>query len=296
MATTVKTVFGGFSLRMSLLAALAIAVPGGAIVAKAQDLSQTGASPLAVTGISQPGNFPIKITKSGSYRLNSNLTVKKSGVDAIDVNVPNVTIDLSGFTITGGVVAINGLTSGVANVTVMNGSITGSGAGVLLSDGAVVRNVRVSNLTGGSGFSNAITGGNSSTLTGNTVYDVTVNNPGAPPAAMAAGSNSLILNNTVTGTTGTSVISGGSGIVVGVGGNSVVSGNTSSNNATTGILIAGSGVIVTHNTANNNTTGLSFGGESGGYEDNVLINNTTDVQGGTSLAGGNTNLCTAGVC
>jgi hypothetical protein len=290
MATTIKPVLSGFSLRMSLMAALAIAISGRAIVAKAQDLSQAGASPLAVTGISQPGNFPIKITKSGSYRLNSNLTVKKSGVDAIDVNVSNVTIELSGFTITGGVVAINALAAGAANVTVTNGSITGSGAGVQLSDGAVVRNVRVSNLTGGSGFFNAITCGNSCTLTGNTVYTVNASNPNAPPAAIVAGSNSLVLNNTVTGTVG------GSGIAIGVGGNSVVSGNTSSNNANSGILIAGAGVIVSHNTADNNTTGLNFISVAGAYEDNVLLNNGTDVTGGTSLAGGNTNLCTAGVC
>jgi parallel beta-helix repeat protein len=206
------------------------------------------------------------------------------------VNVPNVTIDLSGFTITGGVVAINALPAGAANITVINGSITGASGGALLSDGAVVRNVRVSNLIGGSGFFNAITCGNSCTLNGNTVYSVNASNPGGPPAAIVAGSNSLVLNNTVSGTVG------GSGIAVGLGGASVVSGNTSSNNANAGILIAGAGVIVSHNTADSNATGLNFVSGAGAYEDNVLLNNGTDVNGGTSLAGGNTNLCTAGVC
>ena len=272
------------------LALAAILIAGAAVSTHAQDLSATGTAPLAVQGISQPGKFPIKITKSGSYRLNGNLTVKTAGADAIDVNVSNVTIDLSGFTITGGVVAINALSAGAANVTVMNGSITGAAGGALLSDGAVVRNVRVSNLTGGSGFFNAITCGNSCSLTGNTVYTVNASNPGGPPAAMVAGSNSLVLNNTVTGTVG------GSGIAIGVGGESVVSGNTSSNNANSGILIAGAGVIVSHNTADNNTTGLNFISVAGAYGDNVLLNNGTDVTGGTSLAGGNTNLCTSGVC
>jgi Right handed beta helix region len=265
-------------------------VAGTGIPATGENMSQSGPITNAVAGISQPGNFPIKISKSGSYRLNSNLTVKKSGVDAIDVNVSNVTIDLSGFTITGGVVAINALSAGAANVTVMNGSITGASGGALLSDGAVVRNVRVSNLTGGSGFFNAITCGNSCTLTGNTIYTVNASNPGGPPAAIVAGSNSLVLNNTVTGTVG------GSGIALGLGGASVVSGNTSSNNANSGILIAGAGVIVSHNTADSNATGLNFVSGAGAYEDNVLLNNGTDVTGGTSLAGGNTNLCTAGVC
>jgi parallel beta-helix repeat protein len=292
MITTIKAFLSGLRCELALLSVLAtLVIVATPIASNAQSVGEMGTSMQAVTGISQPGNFPIKISKSGSYRLNSNLTVKKSGVDAIDVSVPNVTIDLSGFTITGGVIAINGLTSVAANVTVSNGSITGAVGGVLLSDGAVVRNVRVSNLTGaGTGFFNAITCGNSCTLSGNTVYNVTVSNPGGPPAAMATGNNSLILNNSVTGT----VV--GTGIAVGVGGNSVVSGNISSSNANSGILLGGSGVIVTHNTADNNTTGLSFGLEKGGYEDNVLLNNTTDVSGGTSLAGGNTNLCTSGVC
>jgi len=152
-----------------------------------------------------------------------------------------------------------------------------------------VRNVRVSNLSGtGSSFFNAITCGNSCTLTGNTVYSVTANNPGGPAAAIAAGSDSLISNNSVTGTVG------GSGIVLG--GSSVVSGNVSSSNANTGILVVGSGTIVSRNTASNNTTGLNFVAVPGAYGDNVLLNNTTDVSRGTSLAGGNTNLCTGGAC
>jgi len=270
-----------------------ILIAACAIGANAQNLSQTGASPLAVTGISQPGKFPIKISKSGSYRLNNNLTVK-SGVsaDAIDVLVPNVTIDLSGFTITGGLVAINALTSDAANVTVSGGSIAGSGAGVLLADGAVVRNVRVSGVTGSAiAFSGAIVCGSSCTVTGNTVYDVTPVNSGAPPSAIAVGSNSLVSNNTVTGTIG------GSSVGVGIGSNSLVSGNTICNNANTGILAFGSGVMVSHNTISNNLVGLNFPAVAGGFENNILINNGTDVTGtGTSLAGGNTNLCTSGVC
>lgn len=274
------------------IALAAIMVAGLGMNAHAQNLSSSATGAEAVTGISSSGSFPINITKPGSYRLNSNLTVKKSGVDAIDVKVSNVTIDLSGFTITGGVVGINGLSFGAANVTVVNGSITGSGGGVLLTDGAVVRNVRLSNLTGSStGFANAIACGSSCTVSGNTIYNITASNPGGPPAAIAAGGNSLILNNTVTST------GGGTGIVTGGSGNSVVSGNTTSNNANSGILIGAPGVIISHNTANNNGAyGLDFISVPGAYEDNVLLNNVTDVKGGTSLAGGNTNLCTSGVC
>jgi parallel beta-helix repeat protein len=291
MATKISTIWNGrHGIRVPRLTMAAVVIMATAIVANAQDLGQTGASPVAVTKISQPGKFPININKSGSYRLNSNLTVKKSGVDAIDINVPNVTIDLSGFTITGGVIAINGLTSvQIVNVTVSGGSITGSGAGVLLGNGGVVRNVRVSNLSGsGTVFANAITCGDSCIVSGNTVYDVTASNPSGPSAAIAAGENSLITNNSVTGTVA------GSGIVLA--GNSAVSGNAVSSNASAGILIVGSGVIVTRNTVSNNASGLNFVAVTGGYGENVLLNNATDVSGGTSLAGGNTNLCTAGAC
>lgn len=77
----------------------------------------------------------------------------------------------------------------------------------------------------------------------------------------------------------------------------MASGNTISNNANTGILAFGSGIMVSHNTVNNNSVGLNFPAVAGGYENNILLNNGTDVTGtGTSLAGGNTNLCTPSVC
>ena len=46
------------------------------------------------------GGFPYVITQSGSYRLSGNLTVP-SGVDGIDINADNVTLDLNGFSIVG---------------------------------------------------------------------------------------------------------------------------------------------------------------------------------------------------
>jgi hypothetical protein len=52
-------------------------IAGTGTTANAEDLSQSGPVANAVTGISPPGSFPIKINKSGSYRPNSNLTVKK---------------------------------------------------------------------------------------------------------------------------------------------------------------------------------------------------------------------------
>jgi hypothetical protein len=284
-----KENMGGMTRGPAARIALALVMVAGlGANAHAQNLSQAGPATDAVTGISQPGSFPIKITKSGSYRLNSNLTVKNSAANAIDVNVANVTIDLSGFTITGGLIAINGLTQGAANTTVSNGSITGSAGGVILDTGAVVRNVRVTNLTGVGGNCGAIKCGADCTATGDSTYNDTVCDLAG---AITVGANSLVLNSTASDTTG------GSGIVVGVDGNSSISGNTANGNASDGIEIDGPGVIITHNTANSNDSfGLAFGANGGAYGDNILINNATDVQGGTSLGGGNSNLCTGGVC
>jgi hypothetical protein len=113
--------------------------------------------------IKADGGFPYKITKTGSYKLTSNLVVP-AGVDGIDVLAPNVTIDLNGFSITGPVVCtglgpvtcptattgvgINGSNeneneTGPADVKVFNGSVNGMGShGIFLSgDGSMVERV-----------------------------------------------------------------------------------------------------------------------------------------------------------
>jgi hypothetical protein len=107
------------------------------------------------------GGFPFKITKSGSYKLTSNLIVP-AGVDGIDVLVPDVTVDLNGFSIIGPVVctgddpatcpaASTGIgikagderTPGPTDVKVFNGSVRGMGShGILIvGDGSLVAKV-----------------------------------------------------------------------------------------------------------------------------------------------------------
>jgi len=267
----------------SLLTALPIA--GLRARAMAEDSSGTAPLPQAQVGLGQPGKFPIKINKAGSYKLNGNLTVKNSA-DAIDVNVSNVTIDLNGFTITGGTFGINGAAASAVNTTVINGTITTSSAGVVLGDGGVVRNLRVLNEAGSGTACGAIVCGSHCTIAGNTASDDAVC---GGTGAITAGPDALVTSNSANGTTG------GSGIVVGAG--SVVSGNAANGNSSDGIAVGGLGALVSHNTASNNVVGLSFGASQSGFEDNVLLNNSTaDVQGGTSMGGGNTNLCTSGVC
>src|SRR5215831_13467976 len=53
-----------------------------------------------VSGTCDAPGFPVTICKPGSYVLGSNLTVP-ANTDGIDIAVPNVSIDLNGFTVKG---------------------------------------------------------------------------------------------------------------------------------------------------------------------------------------------------
>ena len=105
--------------------------------------------------------FPFIISQPGSYKLTSNLKVP-AGLDGIDINADNVTLDLGGFRIigtqtctgsgitlvcTGLVGSANGIVStSSANITVRNGSVLGFSTGVLLTgDGHLVEDVHARN-------------------------------------------------------------------------------------------------------------------------------------------------------
>jgi hypothetical protein len=106
------------------------------------------ASASAQTRYSGKDPFPKKLKKSGSYLQVSNITIpaKKTTSDAVDITAPNVTVDLQGYTIqgpgSGTGVGINA--SGMSNVTIQNGIITGmGGAGIILGPNGVVRNMKI---------------------------------------------------------------------------------------------------------------------------------------------------------
>ncbi len=97
--------------------------------------------------IKQPINscagFPIKITKTGSYKLFSNLTVSCPNKDAIDVApsdggpvVELATVDLNGFSIigpgSGAGIGINAFAA--TSLVVHNGGIAAMGAGIVAKD------------------------------------------------------------------------------------------------------------------------------------------------------------------
>jgi hypothetical protein len=90
-------------------------------------ITQSRAIAGGVTPNDAPG-FPVTISRRGSYRLASNLSVESSNVHAIQITSPrgDVTIDLNGFTITGPGApgSGDGITSAVGNQAIENIIVT----------------------------------------------------------------------------------------------------------------------------------------------------------------------------
>lgn len=106
-----------------------------------------------------PG-FPLKLSAPGTYKLTGNLIVP-GGLDGILVNVPNVTIDLNGFSIIGpgvcnrnagtgavtcvgaagprGIDALSALGGSDSATTILNGTVRGFIQGIGLQSGRLER-------------------------------------------------------------------------------------------------------------------------------------------------------------
>lgn len=116
----------------------------------------------ALLGNATPGDapgFPVSITRGGSYRLSTNLTVPNSGTVGISIETGDpVTIDLNGFAILGPNTcsvtcsqpnnAGTGIATGLGNsngVEIYGGTIHGMGGTAisLVGFGNTVRNMRV---------------------------------------------------------------------------------------------------------------------------------------------------------
>jgi parallel beta-helix repeat protein len=243
------------------------------------------------------GGFPYVISASGSYRLTGSLTVPTS-TNGINITANNVTIDMNGFLITGtGSTSgtINGVdASGIADVTVENGTITGMGLAIWLGKSALVRNVHVD--TNGFG----IDVGDNSVVEGCTASNSSTN------YGIACGSGCSISGNTANSNADEGLFCSGSGCQItgntannnnGIGiecqnDACVISGNTVLGNPTVGIGCFGIGCLISGNVVVNSATGIEAGDTTTGYSNNVL-KNTDNVSLGKSL--GN-NLCNGTVC
>ncbi len=173
------------------------------------------------------------ITSSGAYVVTQNLTTAGT---CLVVQADFVTLDLGGFTLTGGgTLGTSGITDNVLarqGIVVRNGTVTNFADGIFLSQsgGSVVERVRAIGNAG-----NGIFIGAGSTVTGNT--------------ASGNGGNGIIAgaDSTVTGNTANR--NGLAGITAAV---STITGNTA--NANSGSGIAGTfSMTISNNTASVNT-------------------------------------------
>jgi putative Ig domain-containing protein len=124
----------------SLLLILAMAV-GATVLARAETVDCT---PIAT--------LPAVLTVQGLYCLTANLSTASTTGNAIDVQAPNVVLDLNGFTLDGsgagaGTQAVGIHALNQVNITIKNGTIRGFLRGIFLEDaggsqGHVVDNVR----------------------------------------------------------------------------------------------------------------------------------------------------------
>lgn len=176
-------------------------------------------APAQTDGVRGPGtpisSLPFTISEAGYYYVTRNLTAPGGLVNGITINGSNVTVDLGGFTLTGGDEPGHGIVnSGARNIVIRNGAVRGWDVGIFL-DGTYsrVENVHaLSNETGGIvvGPGSQVVGCNAS-LNGDygisvnyaTVRNCTVAENGAlvgDRAGIEVGSYSLIEQNRVNST------------------------------------------------------------------------------------------------
>jgi len=271
------------------------------------EINQTCAQAGCFSGDS-PG-WPVTITRAGSYRLTSNLTVPDISTDAITVGANDVGIDLNNFSIVGPVTCsgspldcshswgsgtgIERTASTIRGTSVKNGSISGMGRhGVQLGDQAEVTNLQTS---WNRGYGILVEEG--SVVSGSSAYQ-------NHDIGIAAGNGSIISGNTAYQNenwgiyTWGSIISGnttdGNSIGILAAGSSTVAGNTARKNYVHGMAI-GSGSIVSGNMVSQNTGyGLSFSDSGSAYSGNVISQNAAGtvegiaVQLGENACNGNT--------
>jgi hypothetical protein len=292
----------------------------------------------AIAGGLTPGDtpgFPVTISKPGSYKLSSNLTISRVNTTGIEITSDDVTLDLNGFTIQGPTVCTPGSNNSVscspagsgvgvnapteANIAVTNGVVRGMGAhGINLAG----PNARADNIqaysNGGNGISAAAGSHNTSANNGGVGIAITTgsnntsaSNGGDGIDASASGmANNSVSNN-----------NGGIGINAGTANNNVSSnnngdginastaiGNTVAGNVANGInagtvinndVINNGGIGILANTAIGNTIAGNAGFglvTQGGYSNNVLLSNNA---GGLQVNGGRqmgVNVCNGALC
>jgi len=261
------------------------------------------------------------ISQSGSYYLQGDRQC--TGTYGIRVDVNNVTIDLSGFSLIGSSADYGIYMNGKNNVEIRNGTVRNFAIGIYESgDGTGHRliNLRVlSNSTtgiqllsiynqvrdctvnyngvsalSGHGYVYAIRAGKGSTVTGNTVSN-NGNGSTVPVYCIYTGVGSTISGNTLTD----NGVSANTDYLFGIlsGSDCMIKGNTVSNNGTSANITtnftglnAGTGSTVIGNTVNSNCIGAT-----GPWKYGIFLNGYNLVDQNTSYLNG-TNMSNPGNC
>jgi hypothetical protein len=271
-----------FALACPLLHAQGLLTPPGAPVPTMKSLDQIEAR-TPVQSLPGNGTSQYVISKSGSYYLTGDIA-GASGKSCITIQDANVTIDLNGFTLTGGsnsLMAIDGSTAGGEIVT--NGQITGfPGFGISLSlfSHAHLENLVVTNCAGGGASIGE------STIVRNCVFQ----GCGSATAPSVTGNNQCLIDHCV-------IVEnpGGDGIHVDYG--SIVSDCIVSGNIGSGVVAVGASVrIASNNCMGNQAEGI----RATNYADIVdctcsltgLLNTTTAIGIHLTGTGGRIDHCT----
>jgi hypothetical protein len=171
----------------------------------------------------------------GSYVLVRNLVDNRAGFDAVEVTASDVTIDMQGFSIIGSSgtgIGINA--TGVSNVVIRNGIITGMGGGAIVTG----TNANISGITASgnstAGITNppSIQAGNGSNISNNTVTTGNTGGIGCALACLVRGN--VLQSNAGVGITLTDVTSGYSG--------NILQGNDGNTVGSTGQILGGTSI------------------------------------------------------
>ena len=198
------------------LAPNALAVDGTVLINQATSVS-------GLPGCPHSG-FPIQICQPGSYRLSGNLTVSDPNVDAIEIAVNDVSLDLNGFRIAGPcsrsrVCPGNGVQASQAeDISVFNGTVRGFNFGIYIGKNSHVEKVQAldNHLIGIDVDSGSIVtgcvandnGGVGISITNGTINNNTANNNGE--YGIQAQCPSSIVGNTMAGNAFSALVTIGS--------------------------------------------------------------------------------------
>lgn len=253
------------------------------------EINQVRAGQGDVTLSDSPG-FPVTIDRAGSYRLTGDLSVSRPDQTVIEITAGDVTLDLNGFTISCGSVALPcsavggaGLgidATGESNIHVLNGTIRGMGnTGMSADTHTKVKELRAINngvhgisVGNGSIIDSSIASGNDgsgiSAADGNTIVTNCTANVN-DSVGISVGSGSTVRSSTANANGNNGIGASQASTLVGntlrgngrlgieTGNGCTIRGNSSSNNKVGGIYCNGGCAIVENTVYNNENRGIS---------------------------------------